>query len=111
MADDALPIPDIDHVTTGDLEHRVRSLTAEQLQRQLEHEREHAGRATVLSTLEGRLAQLEAGAEPTDGSSAPPDRGGAATPPATGGVSPATQGPPVNPPAHGDPTNPSQPRS
>ncbi|MGE2736840.1 hypothetical protein [Mycolicibacterium vaccae] len=62
-----LPIPDYDQVALGDLQHRIRSLTAEQLQTVLVHEAGHAARVPVLEILEARMRELEAGAEPSSG--------------------------------------------
>lgn len=102
-----LPI-DLDHVSPGDLEHRVRSLSADDVRRLVEHERGHEGRPNVLVVLEQRLGQLEAGATPTSGS---PD-GGRPTPEpdGTGPVSPDTGRAATPTTPHGDPTNPVRPR-
>ena len=107
---DELPLPDYDHLPTGSLESRIRSLDADQLQALLTYEREHGDRLPVVTVLEARLRAVQAGAEPTgsDPMAATPEQEEA--PPAGGGVSPETQGPPVNPPSQGVPTNPAQPR-
>lgn len=113
MTDDArsaaLPLPEIDHLTVGDLGHRIRSLPTEDLRTLLDHERSHAARPAVVQLLETRLAEVEGGAPLSSGDATAPSPGTAG---ASGGstVSPATSGPPLNPPSHGDPTNPAQPR-
>jgi hypothetical protein len=108
---DDLPLPDYDHLPTGSLEGRIRSLDAEQLATVRAYEAAHAGRVAVLQLIDARLAQLEQGAEPTGGTpdSARPEVG--EMPEAPSQASPQNEGPPVNPPSHGDPTNPAQPRS
>ncbi|MEZ0342168.1 hypothetical protein ACAG25_19565 [Mycobacterium sp. pV006] len=62
-----LPIPDYDQLTLGDLQHRIRALTEEQLTAVLTHEAGHAARVPVLEILEARQRELEAGAEPSGG--------------------------------------------
>ena len=106
-----LPVPDFDHLSLGDLTHRVRTLEPEDLTLLISHEESHGARTPVLQVLRARLRQLDSGAQPSGGRpdgpavDAPP-------PPAAGSqVSPATSGPTMNPPSHGDPTNPTQPRS
>jgi hypothetical protein len=105
-----LPLPDYDHLPTGSLEGRIRSLDADQLATLRAYEEAHADRIAVLQLIDARVAQLDGGAEPTTGSpdAARPEAAGAA--PAPSKASPQTEGPPVNPPSHGDPTNPAQPR-
>ena len=105
-----LPLPDYDHLPTGSLEGRIRSLTAEQVNALLRYEREHADRPLVVQILQTRIEQLESGAEPTGGSpdAERPETATAAEAPSPAG--PETTGPPVNPPSHGVPTNPAQPR-
>ncbi|RJK97706.1 hypothetical protein [Vallicoccus soli] len=106
-----LPLPDYDHLPLATLQHRIRSLEAEDLDRVLAYERAHGDRAPVVTVVEERLRQLAAGAQPSGGdpAAATPE----AAPPPSGGseVSPASSGPKINPPSHGDPTNPAQPRS
>lgn len=105
-----LPIPDYDHLPLGDLGHRVRALTADQLGTLLDHERSHGNRLPVVQVLQTRLEEVRGGAELSGGDPSTPSPSLAET--AQGGsvVSPQTQGPPLNPPSHGTPTNPSQPR-
>ncbi|MGE2833355.1 hypothetical protein [Mycobacterium sp. SMC-4] len=62
-----LPIPDYDQLSIGNLQHRIRSLTEEQLTTVLTHEAGHAARVPVLEILEARLRELEGGAEPSGG--------------------------------------------
>lgn len=112
MTDDVRPddLPlDIDHLAPGELQHRIRSLDADQLETLLEYEEHHGARAPVTTLLRSRIDQLREGASPTPGGAEDPVRPAAA--PAEGAVGPETQGPPVNPPAHGVPTNPAQPRT
>ena len=105
-----LPLPDYDHLPTGSLQHRLRTLTREQLQVIADYERQHAHRPLVQTLIEARLAELDAGAEPSGGA---PDAVQPEHAPAPGGqspVTPATSGPKLNPPSQGVPSNPSQPR-
>jgi hypothetical protein len=105
-----LPLPDYDHLPTGSLQNRIRSLSAEELEQVLAYERSHGDRLDVRTVLEARLSALRAGAEPSGGSplAARPE---AAPPPAGDtSVSPQTSGPKMNPPSQGVPSNPAQPR-
>lgn len=52
------PLPGYDGMTLGSLRGRLRSLTAEDLERVLRYERAHAHRPPVLTLLEHRLAKL-----------------------------------------------------
>ncbi|UXA16108.1 hypothetical protein [Mycobacterium sp. SMC-4] len=65
-----LPIPDYDQLAIGDLQHKIRSLTAEELGEVLNHEAGHAARVPVLEILEARQRELEAGAQPSPGNPA-----------------------------------------
>lgn len=105
-----LPLPDYDHLATASLQHRIRSLSAGQLEQLLDYERAHADRAEARTILQARLSELREGAEPSGGSPEGPRPESA--PPASGGgkVGPDTTGPPINPPSHGVPSNPAQPR-
>lgn len=110
-ADDALPIPDYDALPTATLQHRIRTLTRDQLGRVRDYETAHADRTAVTTLLDARLRELDAGAQPSGGSpaSAQPEK---PVPESSGSpVSPQTAGPKVNPPSHGVPSNPAQPRS
>src|SRR3954451_9928289 len=62
---DDLPLPDYDHLPTGSLEGRIRSLTADQVATVRAYEEAHANRVAVLQLLDARAARLEQGAEPT----------------------------------------------
>lgn len=62
-----LPLPDYDHLPQGSIEHRIRSLTAQQVELLREYEQRHAGRPAVLELLCSRLDQLAAGSQPTGG--------------------------------------------
>jgi hypothetical protein len=107
---DELPIPDYDHLQTGALVSRIRTLDAAGLQTLLTYEKAHANRIQVVQAMQHRLTSVKAGAQPSGGdpAAAAADDPVAAS---TGSqVSEATSGPPVNPPSHGDPTNPAQPR-
>lgn len=106
-----LAIPDYDHLPVGDLGHRIRSLTADQLGALLTYERAHGDRLPVVQVLQTRLDDVRGGAELSGG-----DASGLSptlTDTAQGGspVQPETQGPKVNPPSQGVPTNPAQPRT
>ena len=61
------PIEDYDHLPEGDLQHKIKALTADQLRRVLDYERHHAHRLPVEQLLSERLRQLEAGATPSPG--------------------------------------------
>ncbi|GAB3645268.1 hypothetical protein [Streptomyces sparsus] len=106
---DSLPLPDYDGLTVGELEHRVRSLSAADVERLLDHERAHADRTPVRSLLTARLEQLEAGAEPTPGGSPRPGRADAtrAGSPVDGENTPE----PVHAPPHGSPHQRGKPKA
>jgi hypothetical protein len=74
---DNLPIPDYDQQSIGSLEHRMRSLSEDELATVLEHERMHSNRPAVVQMLAERLRRLNQGeAQPSggsqDGADAPP---------------------------------------
>lgn len=108
---DELPLADYDHLPTGSLAGRIRSLDAGQLQTLLAYERAHADRPAVVQVIETRLGELEQGAEPSGGSPDALRPESAQAPPPASPASPATEGPKINPPSQGVPTNPSQPRT
>jgi hypothetical protein len=108
--DDELPLPDYDHLPTGSLAGRIRSLDADQLGQLLDYERAHGNRLHVLTVLEERLSRVQEGAPLSEGSPVAVAPEADPGPPGGSPVSPATEGPPMNPPSHGDPTNPVQPR-
>ncbi|MFK4148846.1 hypothetical protein [Streptomyces sp. NPDC004065] len=106
MADDSgrstLPLPDYDQLPLGALESRGRSLSAEEVEELLAHERTHADRLPVTQVLTARLEQLQSGARPTQGDPAalrPEKRESRAG----SRVSPATSPEPSPPPPHGTP--------
>jgi hypothetical protein len=105
-----LPLPDYDHLPTASLAHRIRSLDAEGLTTLLDYERSHGNRVPVISVLEARRNELNAGEKPTAGSpqSIVPEK--SPGPPAPRSIDQTTDAPKINPPSHGDPTNPAQPR-
>jgi hypothetical protein len=106
---DELPLPDYDHLPTGSLEGRIRSLDAPALEQLVAYERAHGNRLPVVQLLERRLEAVAGGAALSGGA---PD---APTPEthssqSGGKVGPHSGAPPVNPPSQGVPTNPAQPR-
>ena len=107
---DELPLPDYDHLPTGSLASRIRSLDADGVAALLAYEQAHGDRLPVVQVLEQRLEALRSGASPTGGdpmAAAPESPAGE---PGGSKASPSTEGPAMNPPSHGDPTNPAQPR-
>ncbi|GAA2096482.1 hypothetical protein GCM10009801_66120 [Streptomyces albiaxialis] len=62
-----LPLPDYDELPAGGVEHRIRSLTGDDVQRLLDYERAHADRPLLVDILTARLRQLDEGAEPAPG--------------------------------------------
>ena len=81
---DELPLPDYDHLPSGSLEARIRSLDADGLTTLLDYERAHGNRLPVTLLLERRLEAVGQGAELSGGSPlaatpevqhAPPDTG------------------------------------
>ncbi|CAL9599111.1 hypothetical protein SUDANB6_05415 [Streptomyces sp. enrichment culture] len=113
MADPArntLPLPDYDHLPTGGLESRIRSLSVEEVEELLAYERSHADRLPVTQVLASRLEQLKSGAEPSSGDPRalrPEQTAGRA---GSSPVSPATSPQPMSPPPHGTPDQPAQPK-
>jgi hypothetical protein len=67
MTQDDLPLADYDQLTSGDLQHRIRSLDEAQVRALVEHEQAHGNRTAVLQVLTARLRGLEDGAEPSGG--------------------------------------------
>ncbi|PSK91880.1 hypothetical protein CLV30_13313 [Haloactinopolyspora alba] len=101
-----LPLPDYDHLAVGPLHQRIRTLDEEGVTRLLAYEHAHADRLPVVEVLEQRIAELQAGAEPTGGSPEGTQPENAQAPHGGSPVSPGTQAPPADPPPpHGDPTN------
>lgn len=62
-----LPLADYDHLPEGSLQHRIRSLEAEELQQLLDYEVAHANRPSVVQLLAARQDQLAEGATPSSG--------------------------------------------
>jgi hypothetical protein len=111
MTHHELPLPDYDNLPTGSIESRIKTLGMKDVRTLLDYEHDHAHRIQVVQLLERRVAELDAGAEPTGGSplgETPEAHQGQAAP--SPKASPAQQGPAQNPPSQGVPTNPAQPR-
>ncbi|WP_409333105.1 hypothetical protein [Trujillonella humicola] len=108
---DELPIPDYDHLQTGTLVFRIRTLDAAGLETLLAYERGHANRIQVVTAMQHRLRALQQGAQPSGGDPAATGADDPVAAAAGSKVSEATTGPAMNPPSHGDPSNPAQPRS
>lgn len=109
MNRDTPPIEGYEGLPVATLQHRVRSLDAEQMRRLIAYEKSHADRTAVLEILQNRLRALEEGAEPSGGSQQfQPERPG----PAEGGspVSGETAAPKFNPPPQGVPNQPAKPK-
>src|SRR4051812_50178582 len=104
---DQLPLPDYDHLPTGGLASRIRTLDAAGVRTLLDYETAHGNRLQVVQILRNRLSGLESGAQPSGGDPAA-DFTSEAPEPAAGGSkgSEATSGPPLNPPPPGAPHNP-----
>ncbi|MBI9114295.1 hypothetical protein [Sanguibacter suaedae] len=107
---DALPVPDYDHLPTGSLAHRIRSLDASEIGALLAYEEAHGDRLPITQVLRTRLDEVESGAELSSGDASAVAPELAPDPQGSGPVSPDTQGPVQNPPSQGVPTNPAQPR-
>ncbi|WP_016909326.1 hypothetical protein [Streptomyces xiaopingdaonensis] len=67
MSEDPLPLPDYDQLPAASIEYRIRPLERRDVQRLLDHEREHAARPQVEAFLTARLRELDAGARPSGG--------------------------------------------
>lgn len=106
----ALPLPDFDGLPVSSLQHRIRSLSADEVQRLLDYEREHADRAGARTVMQARLTELREGAKPSAGDPAGARPEINQAPPGGSHASPQTSGPPINPPSQGVPSNPAQPR-
>lgn len=96
-----LPLPDYDHLPMGSLQHRIRSLTRDELAQVLDYERGHNDRPQVVELLNRRMAELEAGAEPAPGAQDEEDpvelgRSSGGSP-----VGPGGSPEPIHPPRHG----------
>ncbi|AKS32808.1 hypothetical protein [Mycolicibacterium goodii] len=62
-----LPLPSYDEMSLGDIQHKVRSLTMDEVEAVLTYEAGHAARVPVLEIVEARMRELEGGAEPSPG--------------------------------------------
>jgi hypothetical protein len=62
-----LPLPEYDELPLASLQHRIRSLDHEQLDRLMTYELQHANRLPVLELFRVRKRQLDEGAEPSGG--------------------------------------------
>ncbi|EID52438.1 hypothetical protein [Saccharomonospora xinjiangensis] len=106
---DELPLPDYDHLPVPALRDRIRSLTADQLERLLAYEREHADRTPVVTVMRARLDQLARGATPSEGQhDVRPEQAGDTAHGSVVGED--TSGAPVFPPPHGVPAQPARPK-
>jgi hypothetical protein len=104
-----LPLPDYDHIPLGTLPSRIHGLDGGQITALVDFERAHGNRVPVLTVLEGRLAQLEGGAEPSGG--VPEDLPEVQQGSHDSSVSPETSGRDAfPPPAKSSPMLPDQPR-
>ncbi|MBO8194713.1 hypothetical protein ITI46_24100 [Streptomyces oryzae] len=97
----ALPLPDYDQLPAGSVEHRIRSLGSDEVQRLLQYEQEHADRPQVKQILTARLDQLESGAEPSEGDARTAGPDVPSDTPGTSPVSPASAAEPEEPLRHG----------
>src|SRR5699024_560935 len=104
------PIADYEGLPISTLQHRVRSLDAEQMRTLIAYEESHADRTGVLEILKNRLQQLEEGAQPSEGDqSFQPETPG---PPEGGSQAGAdTTAPISNTRCAANPTSPSSPRA
>jgi hypothetical protein len=60
-AQPGLPVPNYDDLSVASLRARLRNLDQSQVRVLLEYEKDHAGRAAVLTMFENRIAKLESG--------------------------------------------------
>jgi len=60
-AQPGLPVPNYDDLSVASLRARLRNLDLSQVRVLLEYEKDHAGRAAVLTMFENRIAKLESG--------------------------------------------------
>ncbi|MER7082701.1 hypothetical protein SAMN02982929_01782 [Saccharopolyspora kobensis] len=109
MSPHELPIIDYDNIPVGSLQHRIRSLPADEIKLLLDHERTHNNRAQVCEILQNRLNELRAGARPSGGSQddepleAEDTAGGSP-------VDPSGSPEPMHPPRHGMAGQPGKPK-
>jgi hypothetical protein len=67
MQEQDFPLPDYDQLSTGSLQHMIRSLGQDELTRVLEYEQEHNDRPQVVEMMRQRLDELRRGAQPGPG--------------------------------------------
>lgn len=67
MQEQDFPLPDYDQLSTGSLQHMIRSLGQDELTRVLEYEQEHNDRPQVVEMMRQRLDELGRGAQPASG--------------------------------------------
>jgi hypothetical protein len=104
-----LPLPDYDHLPLPSLIQRIRSLDVEQLTVLETYERAHGNRLPVTEAFRTRLAELEAGAEPSSGSPSAYAPEKAPGPEASRQTDQTTAAPANAPPIGADIRNPKQP--
>ena len=104
-----LPLPDYDHLPLAALIQRIRSLDVEQLKALDAYEREHGNRLPVTEAFRVRLAELEAGAEPSAGSPLAYAPEKAPEPAGARHIDQTTAAPANSPPMGADVRNPKQP--
>ncbi|UGY94543.1 hypothetical protein [Streptomyces gobiensis] len=104
-----LPLPDYDELALGELEHRIRPLSSDDVELLLRYEREHADRTHVIELLTARLTQLAEGATPSPGGAPRPGQADATR--GASPVSPATSPEPTHPPPHGTPYQRGKPKA
>ena len=66
MPERDLPLDDYDHLPTGSLISRIRSLDATGLQTLLDYEKAHANRFQVVTAMKSRLSSLKKAEKPAD---------------------------------------------
>lgn len=105
-----LPLPDYDRLTVGTLQHRIRSLGADELETLLGYEHGHADRPQVTRVLDERLGQVRSGGRVSPGGDTPP---AGRREPRSGGskVSPESSPEPMGAPPHGNPAQPARPKA
>ncbi|RRO16728.1 hypothetical protein EIL87_13010 [Saccharopolyspora rhizosphaerae] len=109
MQEQDFPLPDYDQLSTGSLQHMVRSLGRDELTRVLDYEQEHNNRPQVVEIMTQRLEELDRGAEPAPGEHrAQPAE---AQDSAKGSpVAPSGSPQPMHPPRHGNQETPGKPK-
>ena len=72
MPERDLPLDDYDHLPTGSLISRIRSLDAAGLQTLLDYEKAHANRFQVVTAMKSRLSSLKKSEKPATEEEAAP---------------------------------------